>query len=113
VPLEELKKRLSCLPVRGYELKASKVKRAGISATKVDVVIKRSAVSGQRSAKKWKDIEKTIKTSSLPKEIRQKGLHIFKRLFEAEAKAHGEKYQNVHLHELGAVDCIVDIFGHS
>jgi uncharacterized protein (TIGR00299 family) protein len=111
VPLEELKRRLSCLPVRSYELKASKVKRAGIAATKVDVVLQRSAVSGQRSAKKWNDIKKIIRSSKLSDEIKQKGLHIFKRLFEAEAKAHGEKMQNVHLHELGAVDCIVDIFG--
>jgi hypothetical protein len=120
VPLEELKRNLSCLPVRGYELKASKVKRAGIAATKVDVIVK-SEVKSQKSkvgayghtpsVRKWKDIERIIKTSSLSKNIKQKGLHIFKRLFEAEAKAHGEKYQNVHLHELGAVDCIVDIFG--
>ncbi|MBI5097703.1 MAG: nickel pincer cofactor biosynthesis protein LarC [Nitrospirae bacterium] len=111
VPLEELKRRLSCLPVRGYELKASKVKRAGIVATKVDVVLKRSAVSRQPSAKKWKDIEKIIITSTLAKEIKQKGLSIFKRLFEAEAKVHGREIQDIHLHELGAVDCIVDIFG--
>ncbi|MBI5409327.1 MAG: nickel pincer cofactor biosynthesis protein LarC [Nitrospirae bacterium] len=111
VPLEELKKRLSSIPVHEYELKASKVKRAGIRATKVDVVIKQSAVSSQRSAKKWKDIEKIIKTSKLSDAIKQKGLRIFRRLFEAEAKAHGGKLQDVHLHELGAVDCIVDIFG--
>jgi len=120
VPLEELKKRLSRLPVRGYELKASKVKRAGIAATKVDVIVK-PEVKSQKSkvgayghtsiARKWKDIEKIVKSSKLSKEIKQKGLHVFKRLFQAEAKAHGEKYKNVHLHELGAVDCIVDIFG--
>jgi len=110
VPIEELKERLSRLPVRGYELKASKVQRAGIAATKVDVLIKGVRGKGQ-GARKWKDIEKIIKSSKLSEEIKQKGLHVFKRLFEAEAKAHGEKYQNVHLHELGAVDCIVDIFG--
>jgi uncharacterized protein (TIGR00299 family) protein len=111
VSLEELKRKLSRLPVRGYELKAMKVQRAGVGATKVDVVLKRSAVSGQRSAKKWKDIEKIIRLSKLPEEIKQKGLYIFKRLFKAEATVHGKKMQNVHLHELGAVDCIVDIFG--
>ncbi|HEW80847.1 MAG TPA: DUF111 family protein, partial [Nitrospirae bacterium] len=65
VPLKELERRLSLLPVKGYKLKAVKVKRAGISATKVDVVIKRSAISSQQSAKKWKDVEKIIKTSKL------------------------------------------------
>ena len=48
VPLEELKKRLYYLPVRGYELKVSKVKRAGIAATKVDVIVK-SEVRSQKS----------------------------------------------------------------
>ncbi len=111
VPLEELKNRLALLPIRGYELRARKVKKAGIMATKVDVVVERSAVSGQRSAKKWKDIEKIIISSKLSDEIKQKGLSIFKRLFAAEAKVHGRKIQDIHLHELGAVDCIVDIFG--
>jgi uncharacterized protein (TIGR00299 family) protein len=111
VSLEELSKQLSMLPVRGYELKAGKVKKGGIRATKVDVVVKRSAVSGQRSARKWKDIEKIIRTSRLPDRIKQKGMYIFKRLFKAEAEVHGGKIQDIHLHELSAVDCIVDIFG--
>lgn len=111
VPLRELERRLSLIPIKGYKLKAAKVKRAGISATKVDVVLKRSAISGQQSAKRWKDIEKIIKGSRLSAKIKDKGLFIFKRLFEAEAKVHGGRYDTVHLHELGAVDCIVDIFG--
>ncbi len=122
VSLEELKKQLSKLPVRGYALKARKVKRAGILATKVDVELILKVGASRRLARtkdrrqksevrKWKDIEKIIKTSSLPDGIKQKGLSIFKRLFEAEAKVHGGKFQDIHLHELGAVDCIVDIFG--
>ncbi|MDO8282365.1 MAG: nickel pincer cofactor biosynthesis protein LarC [Thermodesulfovibrionia bacterium] len=120
VSLEALKKELSKLPVSGYELKVKKVKRSGFSATKVDVVLYNPSQSpltkgglkgGQPSAKKWKDVQKIIKTSSLSQDIKAKGLLIFKRLFEAEAKVHGEKIQDVHLHELGAIDCIVDIFG--
>ncbi|RJQ46177.1 MAG: nickel pincer cofactor biosynthesis protein LarC [Nitrospiraceae bacterium] len=114
---EELKKKLAMLPVRGYELTVKKVKRAGIRATKVDVVLKteaRAKNTGHRQKEKvrrWKDIEKIIRTSKLSDEIKQKGLFVFRRLFEAEAKVHGEKVQDVHLHELGAVDCIVDIMG--
>ena len=118
VSLKELERRLSLIPVQGYKLKAGKVKRAGISATKVDVELQLSAVSaclpdrqGQQSAKRWKDVEKIIKTSKLPKQIKDKGLSIFKRLFETEAKVHGGRFDTIHLHELGAVDCIVDIFG--
>ncbi|MBI5676134.1 MAG: nickel pincer cofactor biosynthesis protein LarC [Nitrospirae bacterium] len=111
VSLEALKKELSKLSVSGYELKAKKVKRGGLRATKVDVILKKEDRSQKSEVRRCKDIEKIIKTSSLSQEIKEKGLLIFKRLFEAEAKVHGEKMQDVHLHELGAVDCVVDIFG--
>ena len=112
LPPWKLKKSLSCLPIKGYKLNIRKVKRAGFLATKVNIEIRQgSDVRGQRSAKKWKDIEKIIKNSTLSDEIKQKGLRIFKRLFEAEAKVHGERFEDIHLHELGAIDCIIDIFG--
>ena len=111
LPLKEIQKGLKGLSVRGYRIEATRVKRAGIAATKVDVVVRQSAISGQQSAKRWKDIKKIIKDSSLPDGVKQKGLGVFKRLFEAEGRVHGEEYTRTHLHELGAVDCIVDIFG--
>ncbi len=110
VSAKELKNELSRLPVKGYRLNIKTVKRAGLSATKVDVKVQKSGVRDQ-GLRQWKDIEKIIKDSSLSKDIKQKGLSVFKRLFEAEAEVHGEKYDRIHLHELGAVDCIVDIFG--
>ncbi len=103
--LSNIKEGLRKIHIQDYDIKAKKVLRNGISATKVDVVTRKS------EAKKWKDIEKIIKTSSLSDKIKQKGLYIFKKLFEAEAKIHGKSLNNVHLHELGAVDCIVDVFG--
>ncbi len=111
VPLKEIEQGLSALSVKGYKLHAKKVRRCSIAATKVDVVIKRSAVSDRRSARNWKDVEKIIKASSLPSHIKQKGLSIFKRLFSAEGKVHGKAFNSAHLHELGAVDCMVDVFG--
>jgi uncharacterized protein (TIGR00299 family) protein len=110
VSLQELEKELKKIHSGGYRLTAKKVKRAGFTSTKVDI-----AVLAQRLAphalRKWKDIEKIINRSRLSEEIKQRGRRIFKRLFEAEAKVHGEAFERVHLHELGAVDCIVDIFG--
>ncbi len=110
VSLKELEKELKKIPIGGYRLTAKKVKKAGFTSTKVDI-----DVSAQRLAphalRKWKDIEKIINRSRLSEEIKQRGRRIFKRLFEAEAKVHGGTFERVHLHELGAVDCIVDIFG--
>ncbi|MHB8883111.1 MAG: nickel pincer cofactor biosynthesis protein LarC [Thermodesulfovibrionales bacterium] len=107
VPLEELGRRLKKLPLKGYTLSAKKAKRAGIAATKVDVRIDKNATE----QRKWKDIEKIIRVSSLPPAIAQQGLTIFRSLFEAEARVHGEPVRSIHLHELGAVDCFIDIFG--
>ncbi len=113
VSAKELKNELSRLPIKGYRLNIKAVKRAGLSATKVDVETSRKEGRGKQRTelRKFKDVRKIIKDSSLSKDIKQKGLSIFKRLFEAEAEVHGEKYDKIHLHELGAVDCIIDIFG--
>ncbi|MDI6889523.1 MAG: nickel pincer cofactor biosynthesis protein LarC [Thermodesulfovibrionales bacterium] len=111
VSLQKLKKELKKIPIGGYGIRAKKVKRAGFSATKVNV-IKQSTVRSQKlEVRRWKNIEKIIRNSSLSQEIKQKGLHIFKRIFEAEARVHGEAFDNVHLHELGDIDCLIDIFG--
>jgi uncharacterized protein (TIGR00299 family) protein len=106
----KLKRGLSRIPLSGYGLKTGGVQRAGIRATKVDVVLKGSGGGGQ-GARKWKDITKLIQNSTLSDAVKQKGLAIFRRLFEAEARAHGSRYDRIHLHELAAVDCVVDIFG--
>lgn len=107
VPLEDLAKELKRIPLRGYRLTSRRVKRSGISATKVDVVIDKKH-AGER---KWQDIQKLVRESSLAAPLKKKGLSFFRTLFEAEAKIHGEPPGRIHLHELGAVDCIIDIFG--
>lgn len=109
VSVMELEKELQKIPVGGFELVARKVKRARFRATKVDVI--QRARSKEQRAKTWKDIKKIIQGSSLSQEIKQKGLKIFKRIFKAEAKVHGEAFDKVHLHEIGAMDCIIDVFG--
>jgi uncharacterized protein (TIGR00299 family) protein len=109
VSIKELEKELKNIPISGYKLIARKIKRARFEATKVDVI--QGARSKEQRAKTWKDIEQIIQISSLSQEIKQKGLKIFKRIFEAEAKVHGEIFDKVHLHELGAIDCIIDVFG--
>lgn len=107
VPLEALEKELKKIPVAGYTLKSRKVRRSGFSATKVDVLID----DNYAGARKWKDIQKLVRESSLSPSTKSKGLSVFRSLFDAEAKVHGEPVSRIHLHELGAVDCIVDIFG--
>lgn len=101
----ELKK----IPIEGYKLTSKKVERNHFAARKVTVSI--GAHGKGKGLKKWKDIERLIQKSSLSLEIKRKGHMVFKRLLKAEAKVHGQSFDTVHLHELGAVDTTVDIFG--
>ena len=107
VDLHEIRQGLKGLPVKDYRLASGKVFKNGIAATKVDVVLTRK----RASAVTWKNIKTVIDVSTLDGTIKKKGLSVFKRLFEAEARVHGESFETVHLHELGGVDCVVDIFG--
>ena len=108
MPLGKLKKELKKLRLTGYTLSHSEVKRKGLHAAKVDVKLTGKA---QPPARKLRDVRAIIKNSTLSPEIKKKGLTIFGRLFEAEAHVHGTTTGRVHLHELGAVDAIVDIMG--
>lgn len=111
VNLKTIERGLKGLPVTGYKLRSKSVTRAGIAATKVDVILSQEKRSRGQGPRTWVDIGNIIGRSSLPVKINQKGLRIFRRLFESEGKVHNKKYDKTHLHELGAVDCIVDIFG--
>lgn len=108
VSIEDIGLLLRRIPVRQYHLRTKKVSRSGVAAVKVDVVLDRGY---KASAVKWKDITAIIKKAKLDENIRAQGLQVFKKLFEAEAKVHGQKVEEVHLHELGGTDCMVDIFG--
>jgi uncharacterized protein (TIGR00299 family) protein len=92
------------LPV---DIQMKETKRTSLRALKVDVHVQK-----QKSApRKWSDIETFIKKSHFSTSVQKKSLAIFKSLFQAEAKVHGNKFQEAHLHEAGADDAIVDVVG--
>ncbi len=110
VPLKKIECELKKLPVAGYTLTAKKGRRASLYCTKVDVLVTGGG-DARTGGRKWEDVERIIRKSSLSDSIKKQGMGIFERLFKAEAKVHGKPFRSVHLHELGAVDCIVDVFG--
>jgi len=57
------------------------------------------------------DIERIINASDLSDEVKYTSLAIFRRLARAEAAVHGKPIDEVHFHEVGATDCLVDIVG--
>jgi len=104
--LASLRAELAKLPLTGYRLSARKVQRAGLAATQVRV-----AVAKKQPPRRLADILSVIDDSSLPPTDKEKGAAIFRRLAEAEAKVHGLPLAEAHLHEVGAVDAIVDVMG--
>jgi len=106
-PVNALKRELKKLGLKGYSLSLSETMRAGLKASKATVRINKD----NTSAKRLKDVMTIINGSSLSPAIKKKGLAVFQRLFEAEALVHGTTPGRAHLHELGAVDAMVDIMG--
>ena len=104
----ELRERLGALNVPGYELHIRRVTRQGITATDVDVHL---IEAEQGHGRHLSDIAAILDSSALPPGVRQKALAIFTRLADAEAKIHGTTREQIHFHEVGAVDAIVDIVG--
>ncbi len=106
--LKALKQGLRSLDLGNYELKAEKVVKSSITATKFDVIINENS---QHSHRPLSEILKIIGSSRLSKNIKKKSSDIFQKLGEAEAGIHGISIEDVEFHELGAIDTIVDIVG--
>ncbi|KPK21729.1 MAG: hypothetical protein AMJ76_01865, partial [Dehalococcoidia bacterium SM23_28_1] len=103
---QSLRAELAKLPLTGYRLSARKVQRASVAATQVRV-----AVAKKQPPRRLADIVSIIEGGSLPATDKEKGVAIFRRLAKAEAKVHGSPLAEAHLHEVGAVDAIVDVMG--
>jgi pyridinium-3,5-bisthiocarboxylic acid mononucleotide nickel chelatase len=123
----------------GARLEFSRVSRSGISATKVDVIVggekeqprEISAPSshhfdththhqepghkhsGQAHGRSLSEISKIIRQAELSESAKRTAIAIFERLGAAEAKIHEVPIEQIHFHELGALDALVDIVGAS
>ena len=107
LPQAALEDELARLKLRGYRLEASKVERAGLGATRVEVM----PAGGPPPHRRLPDILSVIEKSDLPAADREKGSLIFRRLAEAEGRVHRCRPEEVEFHEVGAVDTLVDIMG--
>ena len=105
--LDELRSDLARLGVGGYRLEAQPVTRHGLSGTHLKVLIE----TQDRPARTLPAIEKILHQSDLPENVRDRSLQVFTRLARAEAKVHGTTIDQIHFHEIGAVDSLVDIVG--
>lgn len=87
-------------------LNAVKVRKRGITGTKVDVIVPDAAEERHLA-----DIMEIINSSGLPEDVRSLSGRVFRRLAEAESRVHGVPVEEVHFHEVGALDTIADVIG--
>jgi uncharacterized protein (TIGR00299 family) protein len=104
VPLALLDSELKKIPTLRFRLKSLRKTVRSIRARRFEVILPR-----KENARSWKNVRALIERSRLASEIKLTGTQIFRRLAEAESRVHGVAVENVHFHEVGATDSIVDI----
>ena len=100
--LRELKK----MRLGFYEFKLTRAVRGNLVGARVDI-----RIPAQQPPRKLGDIEEMMGKTELAETVKEKALKIFRRLAEAEGKLHNLPPGEVHFHEVGAVDAIIDIVG--
>lgn len=105
--LRQLQELLSGLKLPGYRLEAKKVSRHGLAGTDVQVLVD----PGASSRRHLPEIKELLRRSDLPAPVKENSIAVFENLASAEAAVHGLSIDEVHFHEVGAVDAIVDIVG--
>jgi hypothetical protein len=117
--LRELPERLG---LDGVSLRVERVERHGIGALHVDVIgsggglaapppSPDAQLAGSQSQRSWVSIRDQVGSAWLDESVRARALRILQRLAEVEADIHGVSPEDVHFHELGAVDTLIDVVG--
>lgn len=102
-----LERALATLGVPGWRLEVARKTDSGIAGTHVDVVVE----GEQPHARRLSEILALVDGSGLAPRARAAARALFERIGRAEAKVHGVALADVHFHEVGAVDSIVDVCG--
>ncbi len=128
-----LREALDSLPLEGFQVNISRVKKSGIDACDFDVLLEEEYEnhdhdmeylhghahhhepkvphehSHAHTHRRLQDVLHIIEAGNMSERARQTAVSVFQILAKAEAKAHGTTADQVHFHEVGAVDSIVDI----
>ncbi len=116
--LTDLQAALARLPVKGFRLTARKVNRGGISGTLLQVItgdnLKDESNDINNNTGPFRNLTQITALydrSSLPLPVKEKCIAVFRQLARIEAAVHGVTMEEVHFHEVGALDAIADITG--
>ncbi len=102
----EVRALLDRLPMRGWSMEVGPVMRGGIAATKVDVTAADTAV-----VRTYAHITGLVDEARLPERVRDRAHATFAALAEVEGRLHRRPAAQVHFHEVGGIDAIIDVVG--
>ena len=105
--LDDLRAALAELDAHGYELDAQRARRGGLDGAHLVVRLDAAA----RKSHSIQDFVNIAQASALSDAVIEKSCAVFRRLADAEAKVHRASPDDVHLHELGTLDTLVDVVG--
>lgn len=120
---ENLRRTLAQLPLEGYEIRIGRVQKSGLDACDFDVILEEEHSHGHgahghhshgehshtHEHRTWRDIEEMLDKAGLKPRVLELSKQMFRIVAEAEGRVHGRPAEEVHFHEVGAVDSIVDI----
>jgi len=106
VPIEVLRTAVDAVAPEPVRLQVDEVSRNGFAATRCHVTVEDST-----TARTWADIRALLDAAALDAAVRDLALEVFRRLADAEARVHGVAADDVHFHEVGALDSIADVVG--
>ncbi len=103
---DALRNALSMLGLSGWQMETGRTTRGVISASSVEVIVKED-----QPHRKLAGVLEIINGSGLSAGVKERAAAVFEALAKAEAEVHGTQPEEVHFHEVGAVDSIIDIVG--
>ena len=107
LPFEILKETLHSLPLEGYRIETQREERGHLFGTRFLVEVDKDKQVGRGI----QEIEKIIHRGQLSNHVKQKSIKIFETIAREEGKIHNRALEEIHFHEVGAADSIIDIVG--
>ncbi len=102
-----LTEQLKTLPIEVFSLKEKQVEQLGLHGTKIDV----SVQDHDHPHRSFRDIRTMIEASALSDGVKRRAVEVFSCIADAEGHVHNKPPEEVHFHEVGALDSIIDIVG--
>jgi uncharacterized protein (TIGR00299 family) protein len=107
LPFDDLQKTLGSLPLRGYRLEKLRTHKNRVHGTRFIVAVQME----NQVLRRFRDIKDMIQSARLSSWVKEKSIQTFESIAMEESKIHGCPPEEVHFHEVGATDSIIDVVG--